>query len=234
MEKKTMKYFTKSELIKANKAAIRENRRCQLNEELLKNLPENRTFPIAYEFYHTKNEMRVGILFDLKGTFGYLDMSMNRYKVIPTATYDDEGIEYEDPKITELKQPYPNEREWEEKTVIKPVRKQGKFRREVLKSYENQCAVCNINRPSLLRAAHIIPVVKDNDDSVNNGICLCVLHEVAFDNGILKISPDGEVIVVGDGSIKTDFTHMKFPKDKNNYPSHEKLKQRFEMVYSKK
>jgi len=228
MDKKTMKYFTKNELIKANKAAIRENRRCQLNEELLNDLPENMTFPIAHEFYHTKNEMRVGILFDLKGTFGYLDMSMNRYKLIPTARYDSEGIEYEDPKITEMKKPYPSEREWEEKIVLKPVRKQGKFRREVLKAYENQCAVCNINNPSLLRAAHIIPVVKDNDDTVNNGICLCVLHEVAFDRGILKISPEGKVIIVGDESIKIDFANIRLPKNKKDYPSYKNLKQRFE------
>ena len=229
MKKDTIKYFTKKQLIATNNAAIREKRNQQLKEDFLDNLPTDRTYPVAYHIYHTKDEVRVNILFDANGTSGFLDMSKNRYNLIPTAIMSEDGtIEYEDTEVTDSKFPYPNEREWQETVVRKPVRRQGKFRKEILKAYGNQCAVCNINNTSLLRAAHIIPAVKDNDDTVNNGICLCVLHEVAFDRGVLKITPKGEIIIANDENIKIDFTYIRLPLNKEDYPSYERLRQRFE------
>lgn len=178
--------------------------------------------------YHRRGEVRITILFDDDHGEGFLDISTYRYYILPAATMNDKGIfEYKDHKIIDKKRPYPEGREWTEKVVRSPVRNQKKFRKEVLKAYDNQCAVCNIKEPALLRAAHIIPVIEDNDDTVNNGICLCVNHEVAFDRGILKITPSGDIIIEGDADIKTDFTKMRFPKNKEYYPSFDKLKHRF-------
>lgn len=229
MEAKTIKYFTKNNLIEANNAAIREGRNRVLNENFLDELSDERTYPIAHYMYHKKGEIRVMVLFDVNGPSGYLDMSEIRYNTIPTAIMYEDRIEYEDPKVTDTKRPYPNGREWVEKTTgPMPVRKQGKFRKLVLEAYDNQCAVCNLKGTALLRAAHIIPVVEDNDDTVNNGICLCHNHEIAFDRGILKIKPNGDLIIEGDEDIKVDYTKMRFPKNKEDYPSYEKLKQRFD------
>ncbi|MCB2313626.1 HNH endonuclease [Clostridium tagluense] len=224
-----IKYFTKTDLIQANNAAIRENRNRQLKKEFLESLSAEGLYPISYHIYHTKDEVRVNILFDSKGTCGFLDMSSYRYELLPISIKNKDGIyENEDPIITASKRPYPNEREWSEKVIRQPVRKQGKFRKEVLEAYGSQCAVCNINNPSLLRAAHITPAVDDNDDTVNNGICLCVLHEVAFDRGVLQIAPNGEITIAGDEDINVDVTNLRFPADNECYPSYENLKQRFE------
>lgn len=180
--------------------------------------------------YHKKDEVRVMILFDVNGSSGYLDMSELRYNAIPIAIMHENGkIEYEDPKVTDTKRSFLNGREWSEKTTgPTPVRKQGRFRRLVLEAYDNQCAVCNLKGTALLRAAHITPVVEDNDDTVNNGICLCHNHEIAFDRGILKIKPNGDLIIEGNEDIKVDFMKMRFLRDSEDYPSYERLKQKFD------
>ncbi len=223
-----VKYLTKDDIIEINRAAIRENRNRQLNEDFIESLPEDKFYTIVYIMYHNKDEIRVEILFDEKWKTGYVDMSQYRYDMIPTAiVYDDGRVEFEEPEIMESKRPYPKGREWSEKVIKAPVRKQNKFRKEVLRAYEDQCAVCNIKGKQLVRAAHIIPVVEDSDDSVNNGICLCHNHEIAFDRDILKIDPNGDIFVCCDEDIKVDFSKIRFPKDKNDYPSYEKLKIRF-------
>ena len=61
------KYFTKQLLIEYNNAAIRERRNQAIKEEFLKFLPESFLFPVVFEMYHAKNEMRVQISFFDKG-----------------------------------------------------------------------------------------------------------------------------------------------------------------------
>ena len=67
------------------------------------------------------------------------------------------------------------------------VRKgQKKFRDMVLKNYYYKCAICGIGEENLLEASHIIPVKhKNTAGSIDNGICLCVLHHKMFDKGYL-------------------------------------------------
>lgn len=229
MENKIKKYFTKEILIESNNAAIRENRNRQLNEKFLDGLSEDRVYYVIYNEYHKKDEIRVMILFDYKKmTTGFLDMSSYRYSILPTAIIHDGVVELEDPKITESKRPYPSGREWTEKANGPvPVRKQNKFRKLVLDAYGYQCAVCNIKGAALVRAAHIIPVIECDDDTINNGICLCHNHEIAFDRGILKIAPNGEITVKGNEDIGVKFDKIRFPKNKEDYPSYENLKKRF-------
>lgn len=65
------------------------------------------------------------------------------------------------------------------------------FRARVIIAYSRTCAVCRLNHPELLDAAHIIP---DRDEEgvahVTNGLALCKIHHAAYDNGIVGISPD--------------------------------------------
>lgn len=128
----------------------------------------------------------------------------------------------EEPKETEAKRPYPNEREWQETVIRKPVRKQFNFRKEVLNVYSNQCAVCSVNVGKLLRAAHILSVTESSDDSVNNGICLCINHEIAFDNNLLIIKPNGDIITTDD-KIKVEYNKIRYPKNKKDYPSQKNI-----------
>lgn len=66
------------------------------------------------------------------------------------------------------------------------------FRLIILAGYRFECAVCALPIPSLLVAAHILPWFADKSQRMNprNGICLCSLHDKAFDTGILTVGED--------------------------------------------
>lgn len=170
---------------------------------------------MIFNFYHTKDEIRVEILFDEKGTRGFLDIAKSRYDLLRTAVMLDNGkVLLESDEVSEAKRPYPAGREWRETRVKKPKRNQQKFRKIVLEAYDSTCAVCDIITPSLLRAAHIVPVEKSNDDTIKNGICLCVNHEIAFDRGIMLINPDGEVFVQQNEEINVKLKKYAFRRNK--------------------
>ena len=55
--------------------------------------------------------------------------------------------------------------------------------------------MCNINDSRLLRASHIVQWSKDTDNRLNptNVLCLCGLHDLAFECGIITISDNYEI-----------------------------------------
>ncbi len=63
------------------------------------------------------------------------------------------------------------------------------FRHTVLTSYQSRCCVCGIPIPDLLIASHIILWGKREDTRLNphNGLCLCALHDKAFDTGLITV-----------------------------------------------
>lgn len=70
---------------------------------------------------------------------------------------------------------------------------QQNFREQILKNYNNCCAICGIEVSDLLEASHILPVGnKETSGDINNGICLCVLHHKMFDRGYLYFTDDYE------------------------------------------
>lgn len=71
------------------------------------------------------------------------------------------------------------------------------FRRSVLSAYDFRCCITGLTLPSLLVASHIVPWREDPSNRLNpqNGLCLSVLHDRAFDSGIITIDPDMTVIV---------------------------------------
>src|SRR5262245_24622757 len=80
--------------------------------------------------------------------------------------------------------------------VITKVRvNQHLFRSMILAGYRNECAVCTLPIPSLLVASHIIrwSVEKSVRMNPHNGICLCAVHDRAFDAGLLLVKPDYRV-----------------------------------------
>lgn len=225
-----IRYFTKQLLIEYNNAAIREKRNRAIKEEVLENLTEGYIFPITCDFYHGKDEMRVMISFFEVGT-AFLDMTNERYFMLPIAKWNEKTQEYifEDENEIRKKFPYKN-REWTEKVVKQPYRRQGKFRKEILRAYNNTCAVCGIKESKILRAAHIVPVAKGGTDEISNGICLCTNHEIAFDNGLLKIRPDGKIEIKSE-EFKGVYDTILYPQNKEWYPSLEYLKIKYENKY---
>jgi predicted restriction endonuclease len=74
---------------------------------------------------------------------------------------------------------------------------QSFFRRSVLASYGYKCSFCGIEVRSLLNASHIIPWTVSIELRANprNGLCLCSLHDRAFDRGLVSIDTDWNLIL---------------------------------------
>lgn len=81
--------------------------------------------------------------------------------------------------------------------VVKTRTFQQAFRSVILDNYQRRCAVCDVNDDVFLRGCHIVPVKHDLSIAaeLENGICLCVLHDIAFENGIFSISDTYRIII---------------------------------------
>lgn len=217
------KFLSKGLLREANKAAHREKRSRCIHPEIVNNLPLNFVYYVVGMFYHRKNEVRLQILMDEEGNTELLDMSVTRYMSLPTIKFFGDGKF----KVEFPERPYLNGREWQETEIKKPIRQQNKFRDEVLLKYGSTCSLCSIEEQSLLRAAHILGVTEGGQDSINNGICLCVNHEIAFDRGIIKVLPNYEVIAPE--GIGVEVNKLKLPTNKEDFPLPEFLKEKLKV-----
>ena len=74
---------------------------------------------------------------------------------------------------------------------------QNFFRRAVLSAYDYRCCITGLAVPRLLVASHIAPWRADAKNRLNprNGLCLSMLHDKAFDIGIITIAEDMTVRV---------------------------------------
>jgi putative restriction endonuclease len=66
---------------------------------------------------------------------------------------------------------------------------QAFFRRVVLSSYFERCCICQLPIRALLVASHIVPRAASPSLRANprNGLCLCAMHDRAFDRGLITI-----------------------------------------------
>jgi putative restriction endonuclease len=81
------------------------------------------------------------------------------------------------------------EKTGEEKlTLVKTRVNQNFFRKMVLVNYDEKCALCSLNHTSLLMASHIVPWSQNKEHRLNpkNGLCLCAIHDKAFDRGLIS------------------------------------------------
>lgn len=74
---------------------------------------------------------------------------------------------------------------------------QSFFRRAVLSSYRSACCMCGIDFPQLLIASHIKPWAASEETRTDpeNGLCLCVLHDKAYDRGLMTVNANYEIFV---------------------------------------
>jgi putative restriction endonuclease len=74
---------------------------------------------------------------------------------------------------------------------------QNFFRQVILNNYLIRCAICNLNIPDLLIAGHIIPWSVNLKERMNphNGICLCTLHDKAFELGFIGIDTTYRILI---------------------------------------
>jgi len=75
---------------------------------------------------------------------------------------------------------------------------QSFFRKAVLASYGNRCCLCGMELKPLLVGSHIKPwsvASEEERTDPENGLCLCVLHDKAYDRGLLTVTTDYQVVV---------------------------------------
>lgn len=74
---------------------------------------------------------------------------------------------------------------------------QSFFRKSVLSAYKYRCCITGLAIPKLLVASHIVPWRDDRTNRLNprNGLALSILHDKAFDRGMITINPDMTVRV---------------------------------------
>jgi putative restriction endonuclease len=97
----------------------------------------------------------------------------------------EDALEFSGPSVTEIER------------SVKVRLGQRFFRDTVLASYNFNCAICRISLPVMLNASHIIPWALDKQRRADprNGICLCVLHDRAFDRGLITVREDFKIAI---------------------------------------
>jgi len=87
---------------------------------------------------------------------------------------------------------------------VKTRKVQSFFRKAVLSSYNESCCICKLSHPRLLCASHIIPWSDDESNRANpsNGLCLCAIHDRAFDQGLITI--DENYCVTGSNELRAE------------------------------
>lgn len=83
---------------------------------------------------------------------------------------------------------------------------QNFFRRAVLSAYDYRCCITGLSVPKLLIASHIMPWRVDATNRLNprNGLCLSMLHDKAFDAGIITVTEDMTVHVSRKHAVNAD------------------------------
>lgn len=119
---------------------------------------------------------------------------------------------------------------------------QSTFREAVFTAYGGRCAITGLPEPRLLDAAHI---VIDRDEAlgqpiVPNGLPLSKVHHAAFDANLIGIDPDYRIhasealLSINDGpmfeyGVKAMVGRLiRLPSRVEDYPSRDRLAQRFE------
>ncbi len=134
----------------------------------------------------------------------------------------------------------PIEREYAVR-AIKQRLHQPEFRGRILLAYQQRCTVCGLKHGQLLDAAHIISDNKPHGiPVVENGLSLCKIHHAAYDADMLGISPDYDVRINRELMTEVDGPMLRYglqemdgrplalPKRRADYPSKERLAERFD------
>ncbi|WP_221793397.1 HNH endonuclease [Oceanobacter mangrovi] len=91
--------------------------------------------------------------------------------------------------------PNPNDQDYSGEDVITKAKRrvgQRAFRNAVISAYGGQCCISGVAIPQLLVASHIVPWSAETNQRKNprNGLCLSVLHDKAFDRGLICLDDD--------------------------------------------
>ncbi len=114
------------------------------------------------------------------------------------------------------------------------------FRARVLRAYRDRCAMCQLNHPELLDAAHILPDRHPKGDPVvPNGLSLCKIHHAAYDVNLLGVRRDLTIEVsqrlmdevdgpmLSHGLQGVNGLRLTVPRERKSQPDPERLELRY-------
>jgi putative restriction endonuclease len=129
-------------------------------------------------------------------------------------TIEQEYSEWEDADLEFLK----NKKGLDIERLVKTRVNQSLFRRIITNNYSNSCAVCNLNIDKLLVASHILKWSDNQKERLNpeNGLCLCNIHDKAFELGYLGITGDYELNISEELSSISEETYVAMFKRHQN------------------
>lgn len=109
---------------------------------------------------------------------------------------------------------------------------QGQFRKLILNTYDNCCAISGYAVAQALQAAHIEDYSISKNNLVSNGLCLRADIHILFDIGRIRISED--YLVEVDASLidspywKFNYKKIKLPPQQIDWPSKKLLKWKYD------
>lgn len=129
-------------------------------------------------------------------------------------TIEEEYAEWEDADIELLK----TKKGLDKERLVKTRVNQSLFRRIITKNYSDSCAVCDLNVKNLLVASHILKWSEDKKQRLNpeNGLCLCSIHDKAFEFGYLGINGNYQLKISEELAIISEETYFAMFKRHQN------------------
>lgn len=129
-------------------------------------------------------------------------------------TIEQEYSEWKDADLEMLK----NKKGLDKERLVKTRVNQSLFRRIIMNNYSNTCAVCSLNIDKLLVASHILKWSVNKNERLNpeNGLCLCNIHDKAFELGYLGITGDYQLKISEELSIISEETYFAMFKRHQN------------------
>jgi len=105
---------------------------------------------------------------------------------------------------------------------------QPKFRKDLLKAYNYQCAISGCEIQSILEAAHILPYKGKDTNHVQNGILLRADLHTLFDLQLISIDSETYTIGIDDSLKDSEYQiyngkKLNLPKEIGSQPSKEAL-----------
>ena len=100
--------------------------------------------------------------------------------------------------IVKYSKPHLKPNKTERKGLVTSRVGQGFYRQELIKKFDNKCAVTGINLEEILIASHIIPWRHSNDEErldVENGILLSPFYDSLFDKNLISFQDNGDIII---------------------------------------
>jgi hypothetical protein len=126
-------------------------------------------------------------------------MRVKKYTDYPFLMGNTVSVHYQIPVLEDIRKIKPNINYFAANIPIQTTRRQGQqdFATTIKENYDHRCAICGITEREFLVAAHINRWADDAENRLNptNGICLCSLHDRAFEHGYISFNNQFRVIL---------------------------------------